>query len=87
MELGTGFEKQLDQTLENIRGLLKAEDLTTENIIKTTIFLTDLSHFPKVNEAYEKFFSKPFPARSCVEVSALPKGALIEIEVIAAQDV
>lgn len=87
MELGSEFEEQLDQTLENIKGLLKAEDLTTDNIIKTTIFLTDLSNFPKVNEAYEKFFSKPFPARSCVEVSALPKGALIEIEVIATQNV
>lgn len=87
MELGSEFEEQLDQTLENIKGLLKAEDLTADNIIKTTIFLTDLSNFPKVNGAYEKFFSKPFPARSCVEVSALPKGALIEIEVIATQNV
>ena len=53
----------------------------------STIFLTNLSNFPKVNGAYEKFFSKPFPARSCVEVSARPKGALIEIEVIATQNV
>ena len=83
MELGSTFEEQLAQTLTNIEGLLKAEGLTTDHIIKTTIFLTTLAEFPKVNKAYEEFFSKPFPARSCVEVSALPKEAQIEIEVIA----
>ena len=86
MELETTFEDQLAQTLSNIKGLLESEGLNTNHIIKTTIFLTDLSEFPKVNKAYEEFFSKPFPARSCVEVSALPKEAQIEIEVIAAKD-
>ena len=86
MELEPTFEEQLAQTLSNIKGLLESEGLNTNHIIKTTIFLTDLSQFPKVNKAYEEFFSKPFPARSCVEVSALPKEAQIEIEVIAAKD-
>jgi 2-iminobutanoate/2-iminopropanoate deaminase len=87
MELEKDFKTQLSRTLKNIEGLLKSEGLTTDHIIKTTIFLTDMSNFPKVNELYEHFFSKPFPARSCVEVSKLPKEALIEIEVIATQHV
>jgi 2-iminobutanoate/2-iminopropanoate deaminase len=86
MKLKETFEAQLAQTLTNIKGLLESEGLTTNHVIKTTIFLTDLSQFPKVNKAYEDFFSKPFPARSCVEVSALPKEAQIEIEVIATKD-
>ncbi len=87
MELSPLFEEQLAQTISNIKGLLKSEGLSTNHIIKTTIFLTDLSQFPKVNKAYEELFSKPFPARSCVEVRALPKEAQIEIEVIATKDV
>lgn len=78
-----GFDPQLGQILKNIDGLLESQNLTRTNIIKTTIFLTDLNDFGKVNEAYEEFFATPYPARSCVEVSALPKGALVEIEVLA----
>ncbi|MBT3984605.1 MAG: RidA family protein [Bacteriovoracaceae bacterium] len=85
MEMASGFEGQLDQILENIDGLLKACDLERENIIKTSIFVTSLSNFGHVNTAYEKFFTTPYPARSCVEVPALPKDALVEIEVIAAR--
>lgn len=83
-QMQEGFQAQLDQILKNIDGLLESQSLGRENIIKTTIFLTDLAQFGLVNEAYEKYFSAPYPARSCVEVPALPKGALIEIEVIAA---
>lgn len=83
-ELASGFENQLKQVLENIDGLLASQGLTRDHILKTTIFLTDLNEFSKVNEAYLAYFASPFPARSCVEVPRLPKGALIEIEVIAA---
>ncbi len=85
MEMKTTFGEQLRQILNNIDGLLESQNLTRENIIKTTIFLTDLSYFPEVNAAYESFFKAPYPARSCVEVSALPKDGLVEIEVIAAK--
>lgn len=85
-ELVEGFEAQTEQIMKNIDGLLQSCDLKRENIIKTSIFLTDLGNFSKVNDAYVKYFTEPYPARSCVEVSALPKGALVEIEVIAARD-
>lgn len=83
-EMPAGFDAQLENVLKNIDGLLESQDLTRSNIIKTTIFMTDLAQFGKVNEAYTKFFHAPFPARSTVQVSALPKGAVVEIEVIAA---
>lgn len=84
-QMPEGFDAQLENVLKNIDGLLQSQDLNRENIIKTTIFMTDLSQFGKVNEAYTKFFSGPYPARSTVQVSALPKGAVVEIEVIAAR--
>jgi 2-iminobutanoate/2-iminopropanoate deaminase len=83
MMLAEGFDGQLRQVLDNIDGLLDACGLNRGNIIKTTIFMTDLGQFSKVNEAYTHFFKAPYPARSTVQVSGLPKGALIEIEVIA----
>lgn len=85
MVMSDSFKEQMDQIMQNIDGLLKACDLTRENIIKTSIFVTDLGNFSIVNEVYEKYFTAPYPARSTVEVSALPKGALVEIEVIAAK--
>jgi 2-iminobutanoate/2-iminopropanoate deaminase len=85
MEMPSTFQEQIDQVMNNIDGLLQSQDLNRENIIKTTIFLTDLGNFPIVNKAYEDYFSKPYPARSCVEVSRLPKDCLVEIEVIAAE--
>lgn len=84
-EMPTGFDEQLENVLKNIDGLLESQGLTRENILKTTIFMTDLSQFGKVNEAYVKFFKAPYPARSTVQVSALPKGAVVEIEVMAAK--
>ena len=82
-QLKVGFELQLEQILKNIDAILESQNLKRENIIKTTVFLTDLGYFEKVSEAYVQYFEKPYPARSCVEVSALPKGALVEIEVLA----
>ena len=78
-----GFKSQMQQILDNIDGLLSSQDLTRDNIVKTSIFVTDLGNFSQVNEAYLSFFTKPYPARSTVEVSKLPKDALVEIEVIA----
>ena len=84
MELKEGTEGQVNQILENIDALLKSEGLNRNCIIKTSIFLTDLNDFGLINKAYEQYFEEPYPARSCVQVSALPKGATVEIEVIAA---
>ncbi|MBC75581.1 MAG: reactive intermediate/imine deaminase [Halobacteriovoraceae bacterium] len=84
-EMPSDFEGQVKQIMSNIDGLLEACSITREHIIKTSIFVTDLGNFSKVNEAYVEYFSEPYPARSCIEVPALPKGALVEIEVIAAK--
>ena len=74
---------QTRRVLDNISGVLKSEGLSFENVLKTTIFLTDLGNFQVVNEIYASYFSSDPPARSTVQVSALPKGAKVEIEVIA----
>jgi len=84
-EMANGFDAQLENIMKNIDGLLQSQDLTRANIIKTTVFMTDLAQFGKVNEAYTKFFTAPYPARSTVQVAALPKGAVVEIEVVAAR--
>jgi 2-iminobutanoate/2-iminopropanoate deaminase len=75
---------QTRRVMDNIGAILKAEGVTFDNIVKTTIFLTDLSDFQTVNEAYGSYFKEDPPARSTVQVSALPRGANVEIEVIAA---
>ncbi|UCF94862.1 MAG: hypothetical protein JSW39_12170 [Desulfobacterales bacterium] len=84
-ELPNGFQPQLNQILANIDALLQSCGLSRNDIIKTTVYLTDLGDFPAVNAAYESYFTAPYPARVCIEVSGLPKAALVEIEVIAAQ--
>ena len=83
MTMKEGFKDQMEQILKNIDGLLESQSLTRENIIKTSIFVTDLNNFNLVNDAYISYFKSPYPARSCVEVPRLPKDALVEIEVIA----
>ena len=77
---------QTRRVLDNIGAVLKAEGLAFENIVKTTIFLTNLDDFQTVNEIYGSYFKQEPPARSTVQVSALPKGAKVEIEVIAVAD-
>src|SRR5712692_5178271 len=74
---------QIRRVLDNITAVLKAEGLTFENIAKTTIFLVDLADFQTVNEIYGSYFKQAPPARSTVQVAALPKGARVEIEAIA----
>ena len=74
---------QTQQVLKNIKAILNAEDLSIEQIVKTTIFVKDMNQFGTVNEEYAKFLGDHRPARSTVEVSRLPKDVLIEIETIA----
>lgn len=76
-------EEQAHQVLKNMGGILEAAGLDYANVVKTTVFLTDLSAFNTVNTVYAEYFAKPYPARSCIEVSALPKGVLLEVECIA----
>jgi 2-iminobutanoate/2-iminopropanoate deaminase len=77
---------QTRRVLDNMGAVLKAEGLAFQNIVKTTIFLTDFGDFQAVNDIYASYFKQQPPARSTVQVSALPKGANVEIEVIAAAD-
>jgi 2-iminobutanoate/2-iminopropanoate deaminase len=77
---------QTRRVLDNIGAVLKAEDLTFDHVVKTTIFLTNLGDFQTVNEVYGSYFKQDPPARSTIQVSALPKGANVEIEVIAIAD-
>jgi 2-iminobutanoate/2-iminopropanoate deaminase len=78
-----GIEAQTERVLKNVAGILDAAGLTLADAVKTTIFLTDMADFATVNAIYAKHMPEPPPARSTVAVSALPKGASIEIEVIA----
>ena len=82
-EMSDSFDDQLTQIMKNIDGLLESQNLNRSNILKTTIFLQDLNDFDKVNQTYIEYFQEPYPARSCVQAAKLPKGALVEIEVIA----
>lgn len=77
--------EQTTQVLKNISALLSANGMNASNVIKTLVFITNMSDFALVNAGYAKFFSVNPPARSCVEVSKLPLGGLVEIEVIAAK--
>ena len=78
-----GIEEQARQMFANIKAVLAEAGLGFENIIKTTVFMTDLGQFAVFNGIYAEYFPDKPPARSCVEVSALPKGAMVECEVIA----
>ena len=72
-----GFAEQTEQVLKNVSAVLSAENLTLLNVVKATVFATDMAAFPVVNEVYARFFDKEPPARSFVQVAALPKGALV----------
>ena len=78
-----GIEAQARQMFSNIQAVLNAAGLDFSNVVKTTVFMTDLSQFGTLNGFYAEYFPENPPARSCVEVSSLPKGALVECEVIA----
>lgn len=80
---GTTCLEQTRQVLKNIDALLSSQGLTAANVVKTTVFLTDMANFSEMNTAYAEYFDFEPPARSCIGVAALPMGALVEIEMIA----
>ncbi len=84
-EMKVGIQEQTVQVLENVKALLQSQGLGFENVVKATVFLDNMDDFVAVNEIYATYFVEPYPARSAVEVARLPKGALIEVEVIASK--
>lgn len=85
-ETGTipeGIEAQTRQAIKNVEAILSAAGCSLANVVKTTVYLADMSLFGAMNEVYARAFAEPFPARSAVAVRELPKGALVEIEVVA----
>ena len=82
-ELAEGLQAQAEQVFANIEAVLTEAGLTMANVVKTTVFLTDLADFAAVNEIFAEHFTTPYPARSCVQVAGLPKGAKRECEVVA----
>ena len=85
-EMPATIEEQATQALTNLTAVRAAAGLEMSNVIKTAVFLADLKDFPVVNRIYESFFEAPYPARSCVQVAGIPKGALVEIECIAVKE-
>ena len=84
-ELAEGVEAQTEWSLRNLGAILAENHMDYSDVIKTTVFVADLADFAKVNAVYQTFFEESYPARSCVQVAALPKGGLVEIECIAAK--
>ena len=78
-----GIKEQTRQSLTNIQAILEEAGLTMGNVVKTTVFMADMNDFADMNAVYAEFFSESYPARSAVAVKTLPKGALVEIEVVA----
>ncbi len=81
-----GVKEQTRQSLLNVKAILAEAGLTMGDVVKTTVFLADMNDFADMNSVYAEFFSEPYPARSAVAVKTLPKGALVEIEVVASAD-
>jgi len=82
-ELPEGVEAQAKQAMENLKAVVEAAGMTMADIVKTTVFLADINDFAKVNAIYATYFTGDAPARSCVQVAALPKGGLVEVEAVA----
>lgn len=80
-----GVKEQTRQSLRNVKAILEEARLALSNVVKTTVYLADMGDFAAMNEVYSQFFAQPFPARSAIAVKALPKGALVEVEVVAAR--
>ena len=78
-----GIKEQTRQSLQNVKAILEEAGLTMSNLVKTTVFMADMNDFADMNAVYAEFFAEPYPARSAVAVKTLPKGALVEIEVVA----
>ena len=84
-DLPQGVEAQATQALDNLKAVLNAAGMDCADVVKTTVFLADINDFAAINAIYAAYFPGEAPARSCVQVAALPKGALFEIEAIAAK--
>lgn len=84
-EIPEGITAQTAQSLANVKAILAEAGLSVDNVVKTTVFLSDMANFVPMNEVYAREFTSPFPARSAVAVRELPKQVLVEIEVIAAR--
>lgn len=80
-----GIKEQTHQALTNAKAIMESAGLSLANVVKTTVFMADMSDFAAMNEVYATFFTEPYPARSAVAVKALPKGVLVEVECIAAR--
>ena len=78
-----GIKEQTRQSLTNVKTILEEIGLDMTNVVKTTVFMADMNDFADMNSVYAEFFTEPYPARSAVAVKTLPKGALVEIEVVA----
>lgn len=85
-EMPATIEEQANQSLTNLKNILTEAGLTMADVVKTVIFLADINDFAAVNAVYAQYFAQPYPARSCVQVAAIPKGAKVEIECIAKRD-
>lgn len=80
-----GVKEQTRQSILNVKAILEEAGLALSDVVKTTVYLADMGDFAAMNEVYSQFFAQPFPARSAIAVKALPKGALVEVEVVAAR--
>ena len=81
--ISSDISEQTRQALLNLKAVIVAGGSSLDKVIKTTVFITDMAEFATINAVYAEFFSEPYPARSCVQVAALPKGVSIEIEAVA----
>ena len=80
---GDTIEAQTEQSIKNIMAILAANDMSIDDVVKTTVLLSDIDEFGAMNKVYAEFFTEPFPARAAFQVAALPQGAKVEIEVVA----
>ncbi len=80
------IEDETRRVLQNLKAVLEAEGLGLDAVVRTTVFLTDLGDFPRMNQVYAEFFGEPFPARATVQVAALPRGGRVEIDAIASRE-
>ncbi len=81
--VGGDIKVQTERVLENVKAILESQGLTFANVVKSTVFMVNLADFAGMNEVYARYFTTDFPARSTIQVAALPKGASVEIEVVA----
>lgn len=84
--VGSDPREQIEQVFQNVKGVAEAAGGSLDSILKLTVFLVDLSHFPIVNEVMGELFNEPFPARAAIGVAALPKGVAVEVEAIMASN-